>query len=112
MPVSDKVADQMWDDGKAIVQELCDAKAEINTLGAENLKLRAAIQQIAVGGNHLASYAVISGWPHYKLDGLTREQQCEHALRSLGAGWRYDMWCCWSAIMQARDAVDASSGDR
>jgi hypothetical protein len=65
---------------------------------------RAALERMMIGGNHLATYRSAQ-WPDYRLDGLERDQQCEHALRSLGATWRYDMWCCWSAIMQARDSL-------
>ncbi len=71
-------------------------------LSAQNEKLRAALEQCMRGGNHLATYKT-ARWPEYKLDGLTREEQAENALRILGATREYDMWCCWSAIMQARD---------
>lgn len=60
------------------------------------------VERMLVAGNHIATYRS-DNWPDYKLDGLTRGQQCEHALRILGAGRDYDMWCCWSAMMQARD---------
>lgn len=65
---------------------------------------RAALDQCMRGGNHIANWRS-ARWPDYKLDGLTREQQAEHAMRTLGAGREYDMWCCWSAIMQARDSL-------
>ena len=66
-------------------------------------EIRAAIDRVLIGGNHLASYS--SEWPSWQLDGLTRAQQCENALRFLGATKDYDMWCCWSAIMQERDTL-------
>lgn len=64
--------------------------------------LRKIIDRLLTAGNHIANYRS-DRWPFYPLDGLTRDQQCEHALRTLGAGREYDMWCCWSAMMQARD---------
>lgn len=73
-------------------------------LEAEKDRLRAALDRVMVAGNHIATYRT-DRWPDYKPDGLTREQHCEHALRTLGAGREYDMWCCWSAIMQTRDDV-------
>ena len=63
-----------------------------------------AIERMLTGGNHLALYS--ADWPAWQLDGLTRSQQCESALRVMGAGKDYDMWCCWSEIMQARDLTD------
>lgn len=67
-------------------------------------KLRAALYRVMIGGNHLATWRS-DRWPDYDLDGLTREQQCENALRILGATPEYDMWVCWSLIMQVRDEV-------
>jgi hypothetical protein len=64
-------------------------------LQAENERLRAAIETVLIGGNHLValipSYAPPSGTSH------------EVALQWLGAGNSYEAWCCWNAIMAARD---------
>lgn len=68
-------------------------------------KLKASIDWLLACGNHIATYHT-DRWPDYALDGLTRNQQCEHALRKLGATQEYDMWCCWSGMMQARDIIN------
>jgi hypothetical protein len=61
-------------------------------------RLRAALEKCMVGGNHIAIYKT-ARWPEVGSDH-------EHALRILHATPAYDMWCCWSAIMQARDLAD------
>ncbi|MDE2096885.1 MAG: hypothetical protein KGL39_06520 [Patescibacteria group bacterium] len=71
-------------------------------------RLRAGVDRLFVAGNHIATWRT-ERWPDYPLDGLTRDQQCEHALRTLGAGRDYDMWCCWSAMMQVRDELENRS---
>lgn len=81
------------------------AEKECAELRAENARLRAALDRLLVAGNHIATYRT-EQWPDYALDGLTREQQCEYALRTLGACRDYDMWCCWSAMMQVRDEYE------
>ena len=65
--------------------------------------MREAIERVLIGGNHLATYS--AKWPEWQLNGLTRAQQCEHALIWLGATMDYDAWCCWSTIMQERDTL-------
>jgi hypothetical protein len=67
-------------------------------------RLRATIDRLLTCGNHIATHRT-GQWPDYPLDGLTREQQCELALRRLGATREYDVWCCWSGMMQARDEL-------
>lgn len=74
-------------------------------LKAEVDRLRAAVDRLLVCGNHIATHRT-NQWPDYPLDGLTRDQQCEHAIRSLGATVDYDMWCCWSGMMQTRDSLN------
>lgn len=66
---------------------------------------QAALDRLLTCGNHIALYRT-EIWPDYRLDGLTRTQQCESALRVMGAGRDYDMWCCWSGMMQERDALN------
>lgn len=73
-------------------------------------RLRASVDRLLICGNHIATYRS-DRWPAYELDGLTRDQQCEHALRVLGAGCDYDMWCCWSGMMQERDAIQQKASD-
>lgn len=53
-------------------------------------QLRDAIELMLIGGNHLALYHN-ELWPTYNT--------CHSiALKRLGAGLQYDMWCCWNAI--------------
>ena len=86
-----------------------EMRMEALRLFEENGRLREDIQRLLVAGNHIATYRS-DRWPNYPLDGLTRDQQCEHALRLLGAGRDYDMWCCWSAMMQVRDSLPSGNG--
>ena len=61
-------------------------------------RLKAACNQMMIGGNHIATYRT-NRWPDYGT---------EHHLviEALGAGQEYDMWCCWNAIMCARDTLE------
>lgn len=69
-----------------------------------------AIDRLLAAGNHAANCKE-DDWPGYQLNGLTREQQCESAMHYLGETKEYDMWCCWSAIMQERDNLAALPPD-
>jgi hypothetical protein len=75
----------------------CDPAAHKQKLEAENDRLRAACERMMVGGNHIATYRTAE-WPNYGAEPMA-------ALEKLGAGREYDMWCCWAAIMSARDAA-------
>ena len=70
------------------------------------LILDASVDRLLVCGNHIALYRT-DKWPDYPLNGLTRAQQCANALERLGATQDYDMWCCWSGMMQERDALQS-----
>jgi len=73
----------------------------ITRLTAENEKLRAALETVMIGGNHLVS-----------IIGATHPQTGSHyeaALQFYSPGHKYDAWCCWNAIMLARAAL---SGDK
>lgn len=70
---------------------------ENDRLIEENKLLRAAIERMAIGCNHIATYRT-DRWPDYGTDH-------EIVLEKLGAGREYDMWCCWNAHMCARDAI-------
>lgn len=65
---------------------------------AEIERLRAALQGIMIGGNHLAT---VIGIGH-----LAAGSSHEAALDFYGPGPNYDVWCCWNAIMQAREALE------
>lgn len=59
-------------------------------------ELEAALSNVMVGGNHLVGIIddiLPKGTPH------------DQALEHYGAGAQYDAWCCWNAIMQARDVL-------
>lgn len=72
------------------------------TQTAEIETLRAALGECLIGGNHLATH-LLSEHPPYTAS-------CDDALEYYGAGWRYDVWCCWRALMRAREAYEASDG--
>lgn len=84
-----------------MMQRLLEEK---HNLILDNERMRQALNRVMIAGNHIANWRDLN-WPDYPLDGLTRDQQCELALRTLGATRQYDMWCCWSAIMQVRDSL-------
>ncbi len=63
----------------------------------EIARLRAALDTVMIGGNHLVS-----------IIGVTHPQAGPHhnaALEFYGPGHQYDAWCCWNAIMLARAAL-------
>lgn len=63
-------------------------------------ELEDALRSVMVGGDHLQLIFGVdhphAGVPH------------EAALRVFGPGSRYEAWCCWSAIMLARDVLENS----
>ncbi len=61
-----------------------------------------AMDDVLIGGNHLAGILGAGHLPH-TVDAVD-------ALEYYGAGDAYDIWCCWRAIMNLRDtqaAIDA-----
>ena len=83
-----------------------------NPTGAENARvqddaqgriaeLEGALESIFVGGNHIATYMDSSEMPY--------TAGHDEALEHYGADIRYDMWCCWKAIMEARQAIKRAS---
>ena len=71
--------------------------AQITALTAERDALREALDGVLVGGNHLAL--------HIGANHPASKESADMALEHYGAGIRYDVWCCWEAIMQARAAL-------
>ena len=67
-------------------------------LRAEVERLRAALINVMVGGNSLAQ---IIGADH-----PPRGTPYGEALAHYGSGVKYEAWCCWNSIMQARAALD------
>lgn len=75
-----------------------------------------AFDHALIGGNHLASNLIgelgagkeefpVKGTPHEKVRQLFKER--------FGDRWinYYDQWCCWNALMQARDIVEETLGE-
>lgn len=62
--------------------------------------VREGLLSCMTGGNHLGLHKT-EQWP-------VPDADSEHALRILCATQEYDMWCCWRAIMLARDAYESS----
>jgi len=85
-----------------IEREIAKYEADIDGLNDQLDAKDKIIERLLTCGNHIATYRT-DQWPDYPLDGLTRDQQCELAVRRLGATRDYDMWCCCSGMMQARD---------
>lgn len=86
-------------------ETIAEKETKIVELMATVSRQREIIDRMLTAGNHIATYRT-DRWPGYQLDGLDRREHCEHALRVLGATKDYDMWCCWSAMMQARDELE------
>lgn len=62
------------------------------------------IENMLIGGNHLANVLIgklgasfSEVWPF--------DMDHEDALRTLCATDEYEVWCCWSAMMRAREAL-------
>lgn len=73
------------------------SEGDMETAAQEIEKLRAALQSVMVGGNHLAC---VIGPNH-----LLHTASYEDALKHYGPGDIYDVWCCWKNIMEARAAL-------
>lgn len=82
---------------EAFVSDVPTTERE-NELKNENAQLKAALQSVMIGGNHLAS--ILGPDDH-----LEHTASYENALKHYGAGDKYEVWCCWKSIMDARDAV-------
>jgi hypothetical protein len=74
--------------------------AELMALRAENDKLRTALEQVMVGGNHLASYLI----GHDETMSFHKWAAYEVALEKKGVDVA-DVWVCWRTIMNARAAL-------
>ena len=74
---------------------------------AREAKLREALQSAGVGGNHLA-HVLIKNLGAGFAGRFPPDMDHEQALRELCATDNYDIWCCWSALMNARAALSAS----
>ena len=92
-------------DRNAEISRCCNAHAKlVYDAKYEAAQLRAALDMCLTGGNHIASQLV------ERLGGGFAERfppDMAHidALEAIGATVEYDMWCCWSAMMQVRDEL-------
>lgn len=78
---------------------------ELRALLSERDRLRAALELTMVGGNHLAGVLVDRLGPGFA-EHLEPDTPHEIALHALKATLNYEVWCCWSAIMRARQALN------
>ncbi len=68
-----------------------------------DITLDGPIHDVLVGGNHLA-LLIGADHPPYTA-------KHEAALEHYGAGDRYEIWCCWRAIMRLRDVLGGAPAD-
>lgn len=74
-----------------ITTTLREAAAEIE-------HLRAALEDVMIGGNSLAQIIGADHPPH--------GTPYSEALAHYSGGVKYEAWCCWNTIMQARAALE------
>jgi hypothetical protein len=92
------------------ISELCDLVAtlrdEAARLEAENERMREALEKALIGGNHIASQLIGRLGGGFSED-YPPDMDSETVLTRLGPTVEYDMWCAWSAGMQAREYAEA-----
>ena len=93
--LAESVAGMNPDEAYASVDRLADA---INCLLAVIAERDAEIARIRIGGNHLGLLIGADHPPH--------TASCDDALEHYGAGEKYEIWCCWKAIMEASHERD------
>ena len=81
------------------IQELKGQEAKLTAIVKE---LREALELCMIGGNHLA-HILIKNLGAGFCDRYPFNAGHEEVLEKLGVGDNYDVWCCWSQIMKARD---------
>lgn len=59
------------------------------------------LERVMIGGNHLALLIGVDHPPY--------SAPPDDALSHYGAGDKYEIWCCWRAIMQLRDARERTA---
>ncbi len=84
--------------------ELCLRDDEIAELKARIEKLEAALRNVMIGGNHLG---LLIGARH-PLHTASHEEAREHYIADEAELYhdRYEAWCCWRTIMEARAALE------
>ena len=83
-----------------------EAADALTMLSAENARLREALELTMVGGNHLANVLIGKIGAGFA-EKFPPDMEQEDALRILCATDTYEVWCCWTAIMRARSALEA-----
>ena len=73
-------------------------RKKIAEQAAEIERLRAALEDVMIGGNSLAQIIGADHPPH--------GTPYSEALAHYGGGVKYEAWCCWNTIMQARAALE------
>jgi len=81
---------------------ISDVTNRIEELEAKLAKAVEALEEIMVGGNHLAVW-LPDNHPPADVEPLV-------ALEKIGAGVSYDVWCCWRSIMLARTTLAELKG--
>lgn len=83
--------------------ELTRLKAKMVELGEELERYRVAFREILILGNHVANALIGMG-------GLPNDYKTyTEALEARGQPYA-DFWCAWSAIMEARNTMEAKGG--
>ena len=90
--------EQQEANAKLIVALVNNLPAILSALSAVPV-MKEALEDIMVGGNHLA-LLIGADHPPYTSDP-------QEALEHYGAGDTYEVWCCWRSIMLARQALAA-----
>ena len=67
-------------------------------------KVQEALERVLIGGNHLATVLIKNVGADFA-DKCPPDMEHEDALRILCATDEYEIWCCWNAIMNAREAL-------
>ena len=76
-------------------------------LAKENERLKWALDQCFVGGNHLASMLIDSLGADFA-EKYPYDLDAESAMRMLNDTQEHEIWVAWSCIMTAREALHAS----
>lgn len=67
-------------------------------------RYQTALKSMLIGGNHLANVLIGRLGPGFAKE-FPPTREPDEALRLMGAGDDYEVWCCWRAIMLARNGL-------
>lgn len=71
---------------------------------ADLKKVEEVLECTLIGGNHLATVLIKNIGADFA-DKCPPDMEHEDALRILCATDEYEVWCCWAAIMNAKEAL-------